>query len=397
MDTVTEDVFFRSGVQALQKGQAEEAKRHFELAVAQSVATAKTWLGLALAQLSLGDRHGAEQAIDEVLQDEPQNLRALIIKGDLLMGRQASKSAVAYYGAALQIAQYAPSIPPPLAEDLSRIARVQRRLVEEFEAYLLAQLNKAGYQRRTASARFNDSLAMLLGEKTRTPETGRFPQSPRVYYMPDLPYHTFYPEEQLPWLKDLEGAFVEIEEELCAVLKQHIAAFTPYVHSGIHRPETQASELMNSNDWTSAYLWESGVANTDMLSRCPKTTELLSTFPLTHIKGFLPSVLFSKLNPGAHITPHTGMLNTRLICHLPLLVPEGCGLRVGEDTRQTKEGVAWAFDDSINHEAWNYSPYHRVILLFDVWRPELTADERHLVTALLEAVSSYDETAQFVA
>jgi len=115
----------------------------------------------------------------------------------------------------------------------------------------------------------------------------------------------------------------------------------------------------------------------------------METLPLTRIGGFSPSVLFSRLEPGTRIEPHTGMLNTRLICHLPLIVPEGCGLRVGDDRRETVRGRAWAFDDSINHEAWNEGESSRVILLFDVWRPELNEQERHLIRALLEAVTGY--------
>jgi aspartyl/asparaginyl beta-hydroxylase (cupin superfamily) len=70
-------------------------------------------------------------------------------------------------------------------------------------------------------------------------------------------------------------------------------------------------------------------------------------------------------------------------------VPNDCGLRVGADSRTTSRGEAWAFDDSINHEAWNNSDQERVILLFDVWRPELDSDERHLVKTLLEAVKTF--------
>jgi aspartyl/asparaginyl beta-hydroxylase (cupin superfamily) len=78
-----------------------------------------------------------------------------------------------------------------------------------------------------------------------------------------------------------------------------------------------------------------------------------------------------------------------LICHLPLIVPDGCGLRVGAEVRHWSEGEALIFDDSIEHEAWNTSDALRVVLLFDIWRPELSADERELVAATLAAVASY--------
>ena len=66
------------------------------------------------------------------------------------------------------------------------------------------------------------------------------------------------------------------------------------------------------------------------------------------------------------------MLNTRLICHLPLIVPPGCGFRVGNETREWEEGKLLIFDDTIEHEAWNESDQDRVVLIFDIWRPELS-------------------------
>ena len=89
------------------------------------------------------------------------------------------------------------------------------------------------------------------------------------------------------------------------------------------------------------------------------------------------------------IPPHHGLLNTRLICHLPLIAPEGCALRVGNETRAWVPGQALVFDDSMEHEAWNLSDRLRVVLLFDIWRPELSLDERELVAAMLAAVDSY--------
>ena len=102
--------------------------------------------------------------------------------------------------------------------------------------------------------------------------------------------------------------------------------------------------------------------------------------------------LFSVLRPGTRIPPHHGMINTRLICHLPLVVPPGCGLRVGNETRMVEAGRMMIFDDSIEHEAWNESDSTRAILLFEIWRPELDEAERRALTALYEAIGLYAPT-----
>ncbi|MEK6638543.1 MAG: aspartyl/asparaginyl beta-hydroxylase domain-containing protein, partial [Pseudomonadota bacterium] len=80
-----------------------------------------------------------------------------------------------------------------------------------------------------------------------------------------------------------------------------------------------------------------------------------------------------------HIPPHTGVTNTRAIIHLPLVVPEGCGFRVGGETRQWKVGEAFAVDDTIEHEAWNNSEDLRAVLIFDVWNPHLTSVEQSML------------------
>lgn len=115
----------------------------------------------------------------------------------------------------------------------------------------------------------------------------------------------------------------------------------------------------------------------------------MEPLPLTCIRGLAPSVLLSKLDRGARIYTHPGLLNRWLICHLPQTVPDDCGLRAGEVRRETRPGVGWVFGDSINHEAWNNSDEPRIIPLFDLWRPEIDETERHLITTVLEAVAGF--------
>ena len=383
------DVLFDTGLKALQAGQGEEACAHFQQVIDSGETGTRHWLGLALASLTIGDRERAEKAIDQVLAQEPHHLRALILKGDLLFGRNDPKNASAHYGLALRLSATLSGIPAQLESDLQRIARRQRELMHAYSQHLLDQLALAGYKRSSASDRFNRSIDMMLGTLERPDEQRPHPQAPHAYYMPDLPYHSFFPKQQLSWMNELEAATDRIETELLALLDQQQSRFEPYIHSGIDRPQQAAGDLLDSDQWTSAYLWRDGSEQAPTMDSCPFTTELMASLPLTLIEGFSPSVLFSKLDAGARIKPHTGMVNTRLICHLPLLVPNDCGLRVGGESRTTVRGEAWAFDDSINHEAWNNSDQQRVILLFDVWRPELDNDERHLVKTLLEAVKTF--------
>jgi aspartyl/asparaginyl beta-hydroxylase (cupin superfamily) len=63
-------------------------------------------------------------------------------------------------------------------------------------------------------------------------------------------------------------------------------------------------------------------------------------------------------------------------------VPRGCRFRVGNEERRSQEGKVMIFDDTIEHEAWNDSDEDRIVLIFDIWRPELSERERFELTAL---------------
>ena len=102
-----------------------------------------------------------------------------------------------------------------------------------------------------------------------------------------------------------------------------------------------------------------------------------------------PVAFFSALKPGTHIPPHNGATNTRLTVHLPLIIPPDCGLRVGGETHVWKPGELVLFDDTIQHEAWNFSDQLRVVLIFDTWHPMLTDLEKRLVAHTVEGIMAF--------
>jgi len=110
---------------------------------------------------------------------------------------------------------------------------------------------------------------------------------------------------------------------------------------------------------------------------------------MAQLPNFSPTVMFSCLEPHTTIPPHTGETNTRLIVHLPLIIPPNCLFRVGHVSREWHYGEAFVFDDSIEHEARNDSDELRAVLIFDVWNPLLSAVERDFVTALTNGVRDY--------
>ncbi|MGQ0741557.1 MAG: aspartyl/asparaginyl beta-hydroxylase domain-containing protein [Alphaproteobacteria bacterium] len=383
MQTPTADwrALQQTAAAALQRGETARARDLFSQAVATGQAGVSVWLGLAFACRKLGDNEGKARAVDKVLEAEPRNAWALILKGDDLAAANDTRAATAYYSAAIKAASSAPQLSAELREELRRAHALRERYAKDYEEYLHDHLARRGFGDGSASRRFAHSLDLLLGKKQV------FLQEPLHYYFPELPQIQFYERRDFPWLDAVEAATDDIRGELLEVLKLE-GAFSPYIEADPARPPVD-HHMVNSPEWTAFYLWKGGILVKENAARCPKTIAAIKDVPLTQIKNRCPSVLFSALRPGAHIPPHTGHINVRLICHLPLIVPGKCQFRVGNDVRLWEEGNAWVFDDTIQHEAWNGSDKLRVILIFDIWRPELSQEERALVAAMFEAIDSY--------
>jgi len=141
-------------------------------------------------------------------------------------------------------------------------------------------------------------------------------------------------------------------------------------------------------DWGAYHLWREGRAIRGAIDRCPVTAAALAELPGAELPNRAPTAFFSILELHTRIPPHSGVTNTRTIVHLPLVVPPGCGFRVGRETRKWVEGQALAFDDTIEHEAWNDGDAARIVLIFDVWNPHLTTTERNLIQLFYRAADA---------
>jgi aspartyl/asparaginyl beta-hydroxylase (cupin superfamily) len=378
----------RQAMAALQQGNAAQARDLFLKATALAGREANPWLGLAFAQARLGDDEAALAAVDRALELEPRNLRALIFKGDHHAEMGRSRKALVFYQAALKIAESLAERPPQdILNGLNRARARCDAYAGEYEDYLSGALHADGYRESSAPPRFRQALDILFGRRQV------YYQSPTRFYYPGLPQIQFYERRQFPWLEELESRTGAVREELLKVM-QGEDSFSPYLQSDPDAVNFNDTSNLDSADWGAFYLYQEGRLVEGNAARCPATLDAMQLAPLPFVEGSTPHALYSRLAGSTRIPPHCGLINTRLICHLPLLVPENCGgLRVGSETQYWREGEAYVFDDSIEHEAWNDSDRDRVVLLFDIWRPELDDTERALIASVLRAVQGYENAA----
>jgi aspartyl/asparaginyl beta-hydroxylase (cupin superfamily) len=366
----------------LRKGDAASARTQLQILTGSSPGSgsASAWFSLAVAQRALGDQDAMHAALDKSLELEPRELRALLLKSDTLAAQGKRRAALTFYGLIVKLYPDPGKYPPPVAAEIRRAHETHARLERDVFQRMQAGVAAAGF-REGSSSRFAQSLALLQGKSRR------YEQEPRSYFFPELPTVTFYDRTLFPWMDALEAATSDIRAELQGLLAGP-NVFAPYIEAEANMPVDRAHPLLDSPDWTASYLCREGRIVPQIADRCPRTMAAVAHAPLERIKGRAPFILFSKLTPGAWIRPHTGFLNTRLVCHLAVIVSEKCWFRVGADVRGWEEGKCFAFNDTIEHEARNEGQGTRTVLIFNIWRPELTEEERRLVTALMESIDT---------
>ena len=371
------------GIEALRRGDALAAREAFTAITASGRATPQIWLFFAQSCDMADDRIAARAALAQVLTADPGNPYALVMQGELYTRDGDDRAASNWYDRAIDAAARIDGLPQDLVDRLARADAERAAISRRFAAAMAAALAAAGVDGEAAGPRFAEGLAIVSGT------TRPFLQEPTSFYFPGLAQRAFFDAGDFAWAPMLEAAYPAIRAEAEAVLAARDGV-APYVERPRDRP-AKPHTLLDDPRWSAFHLFRGGVPVADHAARCPATMAALDGLPIPVITGRSPMALFSILAPGTHIPPHNGMLNTRLIVHLPLIVPRNCRLRVGNTVRTVEAGKLLIFDDSIEHEAWNDSSEMRAVLLFEIWRPELTAAERAALTVMYETVSRYGE------
>lgn len=220
----------------------------------------------------------------------------------------------------------------------------------------------------------NDIIFSVYKESGYELQEGVIDTLPHIWMLPGLDRHTF-------WSGDMHK---NLNEVVCILEKPGNIENIFNEFRRIDHRKGWKSNSIPSGKWKVYHLYDQGLRVNKNSDQCPFTTHLLSglsSFMCGHVYG---NAMFSLLEPGSSIEPHTGPCNYRLRCHLPLVAPPGYRIRVGMDTSSWGKKKLMIFDDSFVHEVWDEGregindrqENGRAVLIFDIWHPHVTHSEQ---------------------
>jgi aspartyl/asparaginyl beta-hydroxylase (cupin superfamily) len=376
----------RIGMDALRRGDANTAITAFTTALSADPAAAILWYNLATAHGLAGNASAQLEALNSALDHDPYMAHALLARGRLAESDGRPADAIQDYHRLLAVVdpngQFAPGFAAGLAHAKAVVAAANDTLAARLESTLTAARSELPSPEAT---RFVHAIDMQLGRRRQ------YVHQPLVLNYPYLPAIQYFDRSHFPWLPQLEAATPVIRAELQAVLASGGEGFAPYVRYPRGAPVNQWEQLNHNDAWAARFLIEHGIPQDAMRALCPQTAAVLDQLPLFDLPGRGPVAFFSLLKPQTVIPPHTGATNLRSIIHLPLIVPEGCTFRVGNETRPWIEGEAFAFDDTIEHEAHNPTDLLRAVLIIDAWNPFISEGERGLIRRWIAEMDAHGQ------
>src|SRR5258708_27125336 len=383
-----------TGLIALRDGATVRALSLLHRAAARHASDPMTHHHLGLAHEASADVPAAIASQGQALLLAPEFHVARLHLGRLLKQARQPLAAAIQYARALQDAQqqgtcaHAEATPGSLRGSVEHAVQHGRAHRREAFSELLAPLRER--YGPEALRRVEACLSVHLNEAR--PQYADARQQPSFLYFPELPASAYLDRALFPWLADLEAQTARIRAELLALLPSDRGRERVFTTDALEQLNLRGLDQPPS--WNGYYFYRHGERREDNCAACPVTAAALEQLPLARSRAHGPEVLFSVFTPGTHLLPHRGVTNTRLVGHLPLMVPEDCALKVGGELHQWQEGPVVIFDDTYEHEAWNRSDKTRVVMIFDIWNPHLSEAERAAVTDLIPAMGDFGEAVE---
>jgi len=255
----------------------------------------------------------------------------------------------------------------------------------------------------------DDDTATILQGPSLLTNTGSHRPNPSLFFLPglrSLPFWTAPSSSQSDHrvafndptvssvLQHVESHYDVIKEEYLSSVVGTSSTSSEEPQKGMESDYDAGHSAGSEHQKLHAGGWEwhsfllNGEKRPGFVERCPETAACLEALGDDLFGTPFSFAFFSSLQGGASIKSHSGPMNLRLRFHLPLIVPSSsgvkCGINVGGQIREWEEGKALVLDDSFVHEVWNRTGEPRVLLLFDIWHPDIRKDERRRIEKMFE-------------
>jgi aspartyl/asparaginyl beta-hydroxylase (cupin superfamily) len=165
--------------------------------------------------------------------------------------------------------------------------------------------------------------------------------------------------------------------------------------------DTWLENDVQEGEWKVLHLLNQGVWQERNCKKCPSIVSTIERLqPHVVDKCLFGNAFVSVLQPGTVIQPHCGPTNVRHRLHYALQVPNDDEPKLTVmDTQQTwTDGHRFLFDDSFTHSVayparklttnqCSGKMCARVVLIVDLWHPQLSQLERKVITELYPSKS----------
>ena len=203
---------------------------------------------------------------------------------------------------------------------------------------------------------------------------------PHVWWMPSLKRSPFWETSDHIDLKNIASVF-ESKATILQLQNEYKSAHT--------KPLLWKENCIPNGKWRIFPFYDQGRKVRETCDVCPNIIRLLESICCFMRGCVYGNAMISVLEPGSQIEAHTGPCNFRLRCHLTLIDNSNYKIQVGSEVRSWEKGKLMIFDDSFVHRVWHDHVKNiadnRVVLIFDVWHPDVDENERQALNFIFSS------------
>src|SRR3954469_18920700 len=164
LSTSDQQALIQQGAEALRQGRFADARERLEKVAEAGSTNGIAWLLLALSRRAVHDAEAEEDAINRLLEIEPQSVRGHVMKDDCRASVGDDVNACYHYRTAVRLSE-GRQLPEETAAEVGRGAQVLAELEAKAHSQTEAKLSSRGLPEHSWSPRFRHALELAAGKR----------------------------------------------------------------------------------------------------------------------------------------------------------------------------------------------------------------------------------------